>query len=74
MADIDKENYDYNKAKDQCENILNNLTRSKNLYERNCELRFNLNNATWNQTSKHLHQGIWSKIGCFFKILFGKSC
>jgi len=47
-------------------------TCDDNYEERNCELRFNLDNATWSEAPEP--QGFWSKIGCFFKRLFGGSC
>lgn len=71
-AETDKEVYAYNEAKKQCEDILNNMYNSEDYYEQKCELRLNLDNATWNEAPKP--QGFWSKIGCFFKRLFGGSC
>jgi len=45
---------------------------SEDYYEQECELRFNLDDATWSETLEP--QGFWNKIGCFFKRLFGGSC
>jgi hypothetical protein len=54
--------------------------------EQVCELRFNLDDANWNggdvpepqpePTPKPISEplGFWSKIGCFFKRLFGGNC
>ncbi len=71
-AETDKEVYAYNEAKNQCEDILNNMYDSEDYYEQECELRFNLDDATWSEAPEP--QGFWSKIGCFFKRLFGGSC
>jgi len=66
----DKEMYDYNEAKKQCGEILNNEDIES--YSLRCELRFNLDNANFDSSpEKH---GFWAKIGCFFKGIFGKGC
>ena len=39
-----------------------------------CELRFNLDNAQWDENIVSEPTGFWAKISCFFKMLFGKSC
>jgi len=71
--EVDKEVYAYDEAKKKCEEILDNLYYSEDFYLRKCELRFNLDNADWSFTPPE-PQGFWSKIGCFFKGLFGKGC
>ena len=42
--------------------------------ERNCELKFNLDDADWSFTPSEPNKGFWNKIKCFFRGLFGKSC
>ena len=50
-------------------------TKCDDNYEnRQCELRFNLDYAVWNENPNPKPQGFWSKIWCFFKRLFGGSC
>lgn len=70
--DTDKFAHAYNEQKEKCANILNNIYNSEDYYWRECELRFNLDNATWSEAPEP--QGFWSKIGCFFKRLLGGSC
>lgn len=70
--EMDKEIYEYEEAKEKCENILENLRKSEDYYVLKCELRFDLDDVTWSEAPEP--QGFWNKVGCFFKRLFSGSC
>jgi hypothetical protein len=65
--------YKYNEDKKRCEDISPPAT-----YGRECNIRFNLDNASWDYTPEPtpepVKKGFWESISCFFKKLFGKSC